>query len=205
MNKNVMCVVPDRLQAEAMLAALRDVGFESNDLSVLFLDTTLGKEFAAEHHTREPDEPSASPYVAIAAASTGGYLGGAIGIFAGIGALAIPGLGPLFAAGPILGALTGAAAGAAIGGIAGGLVGLGIPESEAARYEGWVNKGYLLLSVHADTHDKMMRAKQVFERQGGEEIYAISGSYEDEAPSRRPSPEERALANKSSTSAFVGR
>jgi hypothetical protein len=93
-----------------------------------------------------------------------------LGLLAGIGALAIPGVGPFIAAGPIMAALAGMGVGGTVGGIAGALVGLGIPEYEAKRYEGLVQKGGILLSVHCDTSDEIKRAKEVLKNTGAEDI-----------------------------------
>jgi hypothetical protein len=94
----------------------------------------------------------------------------ALGWLAGIGALAIPGLGPFIAAGPIMAALSGAAAGAALGGIAGALIGLGIPEYEAKRYEGKIREGHVLISVHTDDRTERSRAKEILERAGAQDV-----------------------------------
>jgi Protein of unknown function (DUF3341) len=142
---------------------LKAAGFSSNDISVLFPDKTGTKDFAHEHHTKAPEG-------AAAGAGTGGILGGALGWLVGIGALAIPGLGPFIAAGPIMAALSGAAAGAALGGIAGALIGLGIPEYEAKRYEGKIREGNVLISVHTDDRAERSRAKEILERAGAEDI-----------------------------------
>jgi hypothetical protein len=142
---------------------LKAAGFSANDISVLFPDKTGTKDFAHEHHTKAPEG-------AAAGAGAGGVLGGALGWLAGIGALAIPGLGPFIAAGPIMAALSGAAAGAALGGIAGALIGLGIPEYEAKRYEGKIKEGNVLISVHTDNSTERSRAKQIFEQAGAEDI-----------------------------------
>jgi hypothetical protein len=98
----------------------------------------------------------------VAGASAGGVLGGTLGLLAGIGALAIPGLGPFIAAGPIMAALSGAAAGAGVGGITGALVGMGIPEYEAKAYEGKLRDGNILLSVHTDDEAQRKRALEIF-------------------------------------------
>jgi hypothetical protein len=142
---------------------LKAAGFSANDISVLFPDKTGTKDFAHEHHTKAPEG-------AAAGAGTGGILGGALGWLVGIGALAIPGLGPFIAAGPIMAALSGAAAGAALGGIAGALIGLGIPEYEAKRYEGKIKEGHVLISVHTDNRTERSRAKQIFEQAAAEDI-----------------------------------
>ena len=92
------------------------------------------------------------------------------GLLAGIGALAIPGLGPFIAAGPIMGALAGLGAGGAVGGLVGALVGMGLPEYEAKRYEGRVRDGGILLSVHCETSEEISAAKELLRRFGAEDI-----------------------------------
>ena len=111
------------------------------------------------------------------ARATGGVLGGALGWLAGIGALAIPGLGPFVAAGPIMAALSGAAAGATVGGLTGALVGMGIPEIEAKQYEGKVKGGNILMSVHTDDSDQRKRAKEIFERNRAEDISTMGEAH----------------------------
>src|SRR6202050_2830296 len=147
MKKAVMCIVQTRGQAEAVVDQLHRAGFTSNDISVLFPDKTGTKDFAHEHNTKAPEG-------AIGGAGIGGVAGGTIGLLAGIGALAIPGLGPFIAAGPIMAALSGGAIGAGVGGLTGALVGLGIPEYEAKRYEGKVKEGGILISVHSENNDE---------------------------------------------------
>src|SRR5581483_9283349 len=131
MAKAVFCITKSEAQATTVVDQLKAAGFSNNDISVLFPDKTGTKDFAHEQNTKAPEG-------AAAGAGTGGVLGGALGWLVGIGALAIPGLGPLVAAGPIMAALSGAAAGAAVGGLSGALIGMGIPEYEAKRYEGKV-------------------------------------------------------------------
>src|SRR6185503_3754345 len=132
----------------------QSVGFTPNDVSVLFPDKQGTKDFAHEHNTKAPEG-------AVAGAGTGGVLGGTIGLLAGIGALAIPGLGPFIAAGPLMAALSGAAAGAAVGGITGALIGLGIPEIEAKKYEGKLRGGNILLAVHVDSSEEESRVSEI--------------------------------------------
>ena len=127
-RKSVFCITTSREQAERIVDQLKTARFSNNDISVLFPDKGTTRDFAHEKNTTAPEG-------AVAGAGTGGVIGGALGWIAGIGALAIPGVGPFIAAGPILAALSGAAVGATVGGIAGGLIGLGIPEIEAKRYE----------------------------------------------------------------------
>jgi hypothetical protein len=163
MAQAVFGLAKDEAHAIAIVEQLKTAGFSANDISVLFPDKTGTKDFAHEHHTKAPEG-------AAAGAGTGGLLGGALGWLAGIGALAIPGLGPFIAAGPIMAALSGAAAGAALGGIAGALIGLGIPEYEAKRYEGKIKEGHVLISVHTDDRTERSRAKQILERAGAEDV-----------------------------------
>ena len=163
MAQAVFCLAQTEAQAIGIVDRLKAAGFSANDISVLFPDKTGTKDFAHEHHTKAPEG-------AAAGAGTGGILGGALGWLVGIGALAIPGLGPFIAAGPIMAALSGAAAGAALGGIAGGLIGLGIPEYEAKRYEGKIKEGNILISVHTENSTERARAKEIFEQLGAEDI-----------------------------------
>ena len=159
----VFCIAKSELQAIDIVDGLKASGFSSGDVSVLFPDKGSSRDFAHEQKTKAPEG-------ATAGASTGGVLGGALGWLAGIGTLAIPGLGPFIAAGPIMGALSGAAAGAAVGGIAGALIGMGIPEHEAKLYEGKVRGGNILISVHTEDSDERRRAKDVFEGAGAEDV-----------------------------------
>ena len=133
-KKSVFCIAPSRNQAEQIVERLKFANFSNNDISVLFPDKGTTHDFAHEKNTKAPEG-------AVTGAGTGGVVGGALGWVAGIGALAIPGVGPFIAAGPIIAALSGAAIGATVGGVAGGLIGLGIPELEAKRYEGRLKQG----------------------------------------------------------------
>ena len=162
-KKSVFCIATSRDQAERIVDRLKAENFSNNDISVLFPDKDTTKDFAHEKNTKAPEG-------AVAGAGTGGVVGGALGWLVGIGALAIPGVGPFIAAGPIIAALSGAAAGAAVGGIAGGLIGLGIPEIEAKRYDGKIRKGNLLISVHTENSDEISCAKEIFENAGAEDI-----------------------------------
>ena len=162
-KKSVFCIATSRNQAESIVDQLKSANFSNNDISVLFPDKGTTRDFAHEKNTKAPEG-------AVAGASTGGVIGGALGWIAGIGALAIPGVGPFIAAGPIIAALSGAAVGAAVGGIAGGLIGLGIPELEAKRYEGKVKEGNLLISVHTECSEEITRAKDIFTKAGAQDI-----------------------------------
>jgi hypothetical protein len=168
-KKSVFCIANSRSQADTIVDNLKNAGFSSNDIAALFADKESGHDFAHEKNTKAPEG-------AVTGAGTGGVLGGALGWIAGIGALAIPGFGPLIAAGPILAALSGAAIGATVGGIAGGLIGMGIPELEAKRYEGKLKQGNILVSVHTESSDELERAKAIFERAGAEDICTASDS-----------------------------
>lgn len=163
MAQAVFCLARTEAQAGSIVDQLKAAGFSADDISVLMPDKSGTKDFAHEHHTKAPEG-------AAAGAGTGGVLGGALGWLVGIGALAIPGLGPFIAAGPIMAALGGAAAGAALGGLTGALIGMGIPEYEAKRYEGKVREGHILISVHTENRDERTRAKRIFEQAGAEDV-----------------------------------
>lgn len=167
MSKAVFCIASSETQAERIVTALKTSGFSDSDISVLFPDKTGTKDFAHKHNTKAPEG-------AVTGASTGGVLGGTLGWLAGIGFLAIPGVGPFIAAGPIMAALGGAAVGATVGGIAGALVGMGIPEFEAKRYEGKIKAGNILISVHSESGDETKRAKEIFEQAGAQDISSSS-------------------------------
>jgi hypothetical protein len=163
----VFGIYPSVDQAEQGVDALILGGYSNADISVLVPDEQGNREFAHEKHTKAPEGSTTG-------AATGGAIGGTMGLLAGIGALAIPGLGPFIAAGPIMGALAGLGVGGAVGGLVGALVGMGIPEYEAKRYEGRVKDGGILLSVHCDTSDEIKRAKAILEETGADDI-ASSG------------------------------
>jgi hypothetical protein len=168
-KSSVICIAKTENQAITIVDQLKDHNFSNNDISVLFPDKSGTKDFAHEQHTKAPEG-------ATTGGITGGVLGGALGWLVGIGALAIPGVGPFIAAGPIMAALGGAALGGAVGGIAGALIGLGIPEYEAKRYEGKVKDGNILISVHTDNHEQISRVKEIFKKAGAEDISATGES-----------------------------
>ncbi len=163
MKKAAMCIAQNRTQADTIVTKLQTLGFNNSDISVLFPDKDGTKDFAHVHSTKAPEG-------AVTGVSAGGALGGTLGLLAGIGALAIPGIGPLIAAGPLLAALSGAAAGAAVGGVTGALIGMGIPEIEAKRYEGKVKGGNILISVHCETSDEEKMATDTFKAERAEDI-----------------------------------
>jgi hypothetical protein len=163
MSKAVFCLSDSEVQAGNIVTELKSAGFSNNDISVLFPDKAGTKDFAHEQHTKAPEG-------AATGAGTGGILGGGLGWLIGIGSLAIPGVGPFIAAGPIMAALAGAGIGAAVGGLTGALVGMGIPEYEAKRYEGKIKEGNILISVHSENSDERKRAKDIFEHAGAHDI-----------------------------------
>lgn len=177
-NKVVVGVVDAQIQAENIVEQLSSQGFSSADISAIFPDRHGTRDFALEHNTKAPEG-------AVVGVAGGGAVGGAIGLLAGIGALAIPGLGPFIAAGPLMAALSGAAAGAAVGGITGALIGLGIPELEAKVYEGKLRGGHILIAAHVNDSDQEQRAREVFRRQGAHDISATSEASVPEPPSIR--------------------
>ncbi|HVV70097.1 MAG TPA: DUF3341 domain-containing protein [Verrucomicrobiae bacterium] len=166
-KKAVFCLAKDQIQATQIVEDLKVSGFSNNDISVLLPDKSTTREFAHEKGTKAPEG-------ALTGAGTGGVLGGVLGWLVGIGALAIPGLGPFIAAGPIMAALGGAAVGATAGGVVGTLVGMGIPEFQAKRYETRLREGRILMSVHSENSDQTKLAKEIFERAGAEDIAVSS-------------------------------
>lgn len=168
MKKNaVFCIVENRNQAETIVEELKAAGFPSSDISVLLPDTSGTRDFAHEQNTKAPEG-------ATTGVVTGMGTGAILGWLAGIGTLAIPGVGPLIAAGPIMAALGGAAVGGATGGIIGALVGMGIPEYEAKHYDGKIRGGNTLISVHTDNSNEENTAKKIFERLGADDIKSTS-------------------------------
>jgi hypothetical protein len=166
-HKAVFGIYSNTNIAENAVEQLLAVGFSNSDISILAPDDETTHSFAHEMNTKAPEG-------ATAGAATGGVIGGALGLLAGIGALAVPGIGPLIAAGPIVGALAGLGAGGTVGGIVGALAGMGIPEYEAKRFEGAVKKGGTLLSVHCDSSQEISRAKQVLRDTGARDISATA-------------------------------
>jgi hypothetical protein len=162
-NKAVFGIYPSVGQAERAVDTLLQGGFSNGAISVLLPDDSSTRDFAHKKDTKAPEGTTTG-------VATGGVIGGTLGILAGIGAIAIPGVGPFIAAGPIMGGLAGLGVGGAVGGLIGALVGMGIPEYEAKRYEGRVKDGGVLLSVHCDTSDQITRAKDMLKATGAEDI-----------------------------------
>jgi hypothetical protein len=170
MKKAVIGILQTRAEAESVVQSLTSAGFATHNISVLFPDARGSQDFAHEHSTKAPEG-------AIAGVGAGGLLGGTLGLLAGIGALAIPGIGPLIAAGPLMATLSGAAAGAAVGGLTGALVGMGIPEIEAKLYEGKLRSGNLLVAVHVDSADERKTAEEILERHGARDVGTTSEAH----------------------------
>ncbi len=185
-NTAVFGLYPTRTHAEEAVDALRAAGFRNTDISALFPENQGSKDFAHEKNTKAPEGTATG-------ATTGAVLGGVLGWLAGIGALAIPGIGPFIAAGPIMGALAGAGTLGMAGGLVGALVGMGMPEYEAKRYEGRVKEGGILLSVHCDGSDWVAKAKDILKRTGAEDISSAGESHGDFGNSDRP--ETRSTSN----------
>src|SRR5262245_39549475 len=166
-KKSVFCLVRDEAQACQIIDKLKMAGFSNNDISALLPDKHSTREFAHEKGTTAPEG-------AVTGAGTGVVLGGVLGWLVGAGTLAIPGLGPFIAAGPLMAALSGAAVGGAAGGLLGALVGMGIPEYEAKRYESRLREGRMLLAVHCENSDQVKQGKEIFKNAGAEDIAASS-------------------------------
>lgn len=178
-NTAVFGIYHTREAAEEAVDALRRAHFRNTDISALFPDNTGTKDFAVEKGTKAPEG-------ATTGAASGAVAGGVLGWLAGIGLLAIPGIGPFIAAGPIMAALAGAGALGTVGGIVGALVGMGIPEYEAKRYEGRVKNGGILLSVHCDDHEWVKRSEEILKQTGAEDIASTSEAHADFAVSDKP-------------------
>jgi hypothetical protein len=159
----VYCLAKTDAQAVRIANRLKTSGFSPSDISILTPDRGGVREVGHENSTKSPEG-------AAAGAGTGALLGGALGWMAGVGALAIPGVGPLIAAGPILATLTGLAVGGTVGGVSGGLIGLGIPEYEAKQYEGKLREGHILLCVHAQDSNEAAKARKILTEEKAESI-----------------------------------
>jgi len=178
-NTAIFGIYRDTVALGAGLERLRAAGFRNTDVSVLMPENLGTKDFVHKKDTKAPEG-------ATTGAVSGAVIGGTLGWLAGIGALAIPGLGPFIAAGPIMGLLAGVGAGGAVGGVAGSLIGLGVPEYEAKRYEGRVKAGGILLSVHCDSSEWVKRAKTIVEETGAEDVAESGEATADFAVSDRP-------------------
>jgi hypothetical protein len=162
-----------RVAVENAADSLVRSGFLTSDISVLLPESLGGpKDMGTEKATKAPEGTAAG-------VAAGGVIGGTLGLLAGVGLLAIPGLGPFIAAGPIMAGLAGLGVGGAVGGVTGALIGMGIPEFEAKRYEGRLQKGGILLSVHCDTTEEINRAKEVLKVTGAEDVSSTGESSVD--------------------------
>jgi len=186
----VFGIFRDRASVEEAVDTLRAAGYRNTDISVLFPQNEGTKDFAHEKSTKAPEGATTGGVV-------GGITGGVLGWLVGIGALAIPGLGPFIAAGPIVAALAGAGAVGTVGGIIGALVGIGIPEYEAKRFEGRIRQGGILLSVHCDNQDWVKRAKEILRRTGAEDIASAGEEAADFAVTEKPLPRVRTVGSSS--------
>lgn len=168
-NKNVAVfgIYGARAQVESTIERLRTEGFTNSSISVLFPENLGAQEMGLKKETKAPEGT-------VTGVGSGAILGGTVGWLAGIGILAIPGFGPLIAAGPIMAALAGASVGGGVGGVLGALAGFGIPEYEAKRYTGRIKEGGILLSVHCDNAKDVERAKETLKQTGAQDI-ASSG------------------------------
>lgn len=178
-NTAVFGIYGARADAESGVDHLLAAGFRNEDISVLLQDNVGTKDFAHEKHTKAP-EGTTTGVIA------GGAVGGTLGLLVGIGALAIPGLGPFIAAGPIMTTLAGLGSGGVVGGLIGALVGMGIPEFEAKRYEGRIREGGILLSVHCDNGEWVDRAKDLLKRTGAEDVASAGEASADYASGNKP-------------------
>ena len=175
-NTAVFGLYPSITSVEIGVDELKSAGFSNTDISVLLPESAGTRDFAHEKNTKAPEG-------ATTGAGTGVIVGTALGWLMGIGALAVPGVGPFIAAGPVMTALAGAGVAGTVGGIAGALIGMGIPEYEAKQYEGQLKNGGILLSVHSDNSNSTRRAREILKRTGAQDIAASGEASVDEPPS----------------------
>ena len=178
-NIAVFGIYPHRASFEYAFGVLKEQGFRATDVSVLLQENAGTKDLATEKATKAPEG-------AVAGAGSGAVIGGALGWLVGTGALSIPTLGPLLVSGPIIATLAGIGIGGAVGGLSGALIGLGTPEYEAKRYQGRIEKGGILLSVHCDNPSWVYKARRVLDSTGAEDISSINESSADYDNSDRP-------------------
>jgi hypothetical protein len=184
-NSAVFGIYSTREQVETAVKEMESAGFRHADISVLFPHNDGTKDFAVEKGTKAPEGVAAG-------ATSGAVIGGALGWLAGIGMLAIPGVGPFVAAGPIMAMLSGVGVGATVGGVTGALIGMGMPEYLATRYEGRIKSGCILLSVHADDSKWIQKAKAILKQTGADDISSTSETKGDYANTDRPVDRKRA-------------
>jgi hypothetical protein len=185
----VFGIYSTRTAVENATDSLVKAGFPAADISVLLPESLGGpKDMGTEKATKAPEGTAAG-------VTTGGVIGGTLGLLAGVGLLAIPGLGPFIAAGPIMAGLAGLGVGGAVGGVTGALIGMGIPEFEAKRYEGRLQKGGILLSVHCDTSDEITRAKEVLRQTNAEDVSSTGEASNDAKASDNETARRAARGN----------
>lgn len=180
-NTAAFGIYPDEASLRRGVDTLQLEGFRMEDISVLFPENAGTKDFAHEKGTKAPEG-------AATGAGSGAVVGGVLGWLVGVGTIAIPGVGPFLAAGPIMAALAGAGVGGAVGGLTGALIGMGIPEYEAKRYEGRVRDGGILISVHCDNSDWTSKASDILERTGANDVSSTGESSADFAEHDKPLP-----------------
>jgi rhodanese-related sulfurtransferase len=168
-NQSVFGIYPSRDNVETAVTALKHAGFANSDVSILLPENITSEDFATEQSTKAPEG-------AAVGAGSGACIGGALGWLVGVGALAIPGIGPVIAAGPLVAALAGIGIGGALGGFAGSLVGMGIPEADAKKFEGELLKGGILVVVHCEAEDESQRAQHALRASGAQDIAVPSGT-----------------------------
>jgi hypothetical protein len=178
-NTAVFGIYPTRAAAEQAVDRMVANGFRTEDISALLEDNLGTKDFAHEKNTKVPEGTATG-------ATAGAAIGGTLGLLTGIGALAIPGLGPFIAAGPIMATLAGIGSGGVVGGVVGALVGVGIPEYEAKRYEGRIKNGGVLVSIHADNSEWVGKAKAILKETGAEDISSANEASADYAKTDKP-------------------
>lgn len=169
MSTTLFCTATSK-QTETIIRNLQAAGFPGHDISVLLADKEGTRDLAIEHNTKAPEG-------AVAGVGSGAILGGTLGWLTGIGALAIPGLGPFIAAGPILAALSGVAIGGTIGGLTGALIGMGMSEFEAKQFEGKVKAGSALISIHCENSENSENtdaAREICENAGATDVTTSS-------------------------------
>ena len=178
-NVAVFGLFKDQTTLERCIEQLRLGGFRNTDISVLFPENLGNNQLGTEKNTKAPEG-------ATTGGTSGAVIGGVLGWLAGIGTLAIPGIGPFIAAGPIVAALAGMGVGGTLGGVVGALVGMGIPEYEAKRYEGQIKKGSILLSVHSDDSEWSKKAKTILDNSGAEDVSSSGEAKADYSTADKP-------------------
>lgn len=180
-NISAFGIYSDQATVSEAVESLKAAGFRSTDISVLYPENLGSKDFGHERHTKAPEG-------AVAGGGSGAVAGAAIGWLLGAGALMVPGLEHMAAAGPVIGMMGGLGAGVTLGGLVGALVGSGIPEYEAKRYEGRVRRGGILLSVHCDNPEWSKTAKTILKKTGARDISTAGEAKADYARSEKPLP-----------------